>query len=345
MNQSGDRPSIPMKGQPASAKPPVVQHSVSVGASASRKSDVFAALRRTRRRRWLQSPSMIALAVISSLAIVIGLATLFDRSSTAPDVGEAADPAGTSSNSTPSGTTPTTLMPGTAVDLEALAISSVVSIDVYNRTELCSGGTGSVVLDGNFVLTNLHVVEDDSEFDCVVSKIVVRYLNRVDQDPIPGFTAKIVATDRNSDLAVLQLTRQPSVTKLLAPVGVGSDAVVNEDLFIAGFPLIGGDSITFSRGIVSGFVLENGVRWIKTDAQISGGNSGGPAFNSLGELIGVPTRASASPSGKVVDCRIVEDTNGDGRINDRDACVPIGGSFSLLSPASAVEKLLKSVRP
>jgi S1-C subfamily serine protease len=128
-------------------------------------------------------------------------------------------------------------------------------------------------------------------------------------------------------------------------VAVSSAASVNDDLFIVGFPSIGGDSVTFSRGIVSGFIQEDGVRWIKTDAQISGGNSGGPAFNSKGELVGVPTRASASASNKVVDCRIVEDTNGDGRVNDRDACVPIGGSFTLLSPASAVQRLLDRVNP
>ena len=303
---------------------------------------------------------MVAFVVVASLALLLGVASLFSSSSSAPEIGENGDATAATDVSGSTATTvldsgekgsrpvATTTVPSTkggTVDLEALAIASVVSIDIYSGGELCSGGTGSAVLDGTYVLTNLHVVEDDDEYDCFVDEIVVRYLDRVDEDPVPGFTAEVVVTDRASDLAVLRLTRKSNVTKQLMPVTVSSRAAVNDDLFIAGFPSIGGDSITFSRGIVSGFLQEDGVRWIKTDAQISGGNSGGPAFNSHGELVGVPTRASASSSGDVVDCRIVEDTNGDGRVNDRDACVPIGGSFSLLSPASAAENILRRVKP
>lgn len=350
-----------MKGQPASARPLVASPPPSTvsfngGLPASRKRNVFAALRHSNSQRWFRSPTIIALAVIAGLAVVITFASLITDNAAIPDVGEAGDAtaavspvdsgADPADNTNPSSGAPTTsLLPTGAVDLEALAISSVVSIDVYSDNELCSGGTGSVVLDGTYVLTNLHVVEDDAEYDCYIDEIIVRYLERVDEDPVAGFIAKVVATDRASDLAVLKLTRQSGVNKQLIPVTISSGASVNEDLFIAGFPAIGGNSITFSRGIVSGFLQEGGVRWIKTDAQISGGNSGGPAFNARGELVGVPTRASASTSGDIVDCRIVEDTNGDGRINDRDACVPIGGSFSLLSPASAAESILKKVKP
>lgn len=366
MNQAGDRPVVPMKGQPSTARPPTApQAKPSSGSIAPRANSkrlrVVTALRRQnliRLFRW--SPAIVAFAVLSGLAMVMGIVALTSGGSSIPDVGEkdgtteAADalssPVTTILNSGEAPSQPETATTvrsrqvGT-VDLEALAITSVVSIDIYSGGELCSGGTGSVVLDGTYVLTNLHVVEDDEEYDCFVDEIVVRYLERVDEDPVAGFTAKVVATDRASDLAVLLLTRKPNVSKQLIPVTVGSGAAVNEDLFIAGFPSIGGDSITFSRGIVSGFLQEDGIRWIKTDAQISGGNSGGPAFNSRGELIGVPTRASASSSGDVVDCRIVEDTNSDGRINDRDACVPIGGSFSLLSPASDVGNILRRVKP
>jgi len=365
MSPPGDRPVVPMKGQPATARPPTTPQVPPTAASVAQPTHgtvgtATPRLRLLRSRRSLQNPSMIAFVVVASLAVLLGVASILGGSSLVPDIGEnggtteATDAAGSpatsvssSEDSTSRPVTTTTIRskPEGFVDLEALAITSVVSIDIYSDGELCSGGTGSAVLDGSYVLTNLHVVEDDDEYDCFVDEIVVRYLERVDEDPIPGFTAKVVVTDRASDLAVLLLTRKPNISKQLTPVVIGSGATVNEDLYIAGFPSIGGDSITFSRGIVSGFLQEDGVRWIKTDAQISGGNSGGPAFNSRGELVGVPTRASASSSGDVVDCRIVEDTNGDGRINDRDACVPIGGSFSLLSPASAAENILRRVKP
>ena len=364
MSQTGDRPVVPMKGQPATARPPTTPQVPSTAASVAQPTQAkvggtTSRLPLLRSRRWLRSPSVIAFVVVASLAVLLGIASILGGSSSVPDSGEnggtteATDVAGSpttsvssSEDSTSRPVTTTTIRSKPAgFDLEALAITSVVSIDIYSDGELCSGGTGSVVLDGSYVLTNLHVVEDDDEYDCFVDEIVVRYLERVDEDPVPGFTAKVVATDRASDLAVLLLSRKPNISKQLTPVVIGTGAMVNEDLHIAGFPSIGGDSITFSRGIVSGFLQEDGVRWIKTDAQLSGGNSGGPAFNSRGELVGVPTRASASSSGDIVDCRIVEDTNGDGRINDRDACVPIGGSFSLLSPASAAENILRRVKP
>jgi len=363
MNQPGDRPVVPMKGQPATAKPsaanpqptpplatsrPVTQTSQVVSPRPLPQRGFVARLKSRARR----NPSFAAFAIIAVLAVVLGTASLFGGEAAVPEVGES------EASPTPetASLTPTTIGSGSQAsnppnkpngefDVEATALSSVVSIDIYSDDELCSGGTGSAVLDGNYVITNLHVVEDTPEYDCYVDEIVVRYLERVDDSPVDGFTGEVVVTDQAADLAVLRLRRFTSNSKVLTPVAVSSAASVNDDLFIVGFPSIGGDSVTFSRGIVSGFIQEDGVRWIKTDAQISGGNSGGPAFNSKGELVGVPTRASASASNKVVDCRIVEDTNGDGRVNDRDACVPIGGSFTLLSPASAVQRLLDRVNP
>ena len=289
--------------------------------------------------------------MFAALALVIGISAIAGGDTTEMQDGgtEAAISPESASGATVTsiGVTSTTTRqsaPAGDVDLEALAIASVVSIDIYSNGELCSGGSGSAVLDGNYVLTNLHVVQDDEEYDCFVDEIVIRYLDQVDRAPVAGFTGEVVHSDEAADLALLRLERKPNVAKVLTPVRVQTSAVVNDDLFIVGFPSIGGDSVTFSRGIVSGFIQERGIRWIKTDAQISGGNSGGPAFNSNGELVGVPTRASASSTGEVVDCRIVEDTNGDGRVNDVDACVPIGGSFSLLSPANSIELLLARVK-
>jgi S1-C subfamily serine protease len=289
--------------------------------------------------------------ILVGLAVVIGLASIVTSGTQRIEVAESPNAPSATVEAEAVTSASTTIKVAPAADtqpstgagdfLENLALSSVVSIDIYSESELCGGGTGSAVLDGNFVLTNLHVVEDSETSDCNVDEIIVRYLEQVDELPVRGFTAEVIAIDEPADLAVLRLTRLQNITKQLTPVAIGVSVSVNEDLFIAGFPAIGGDSITFSRGIVSGFLQDGGIRWIKTDAQISGGNSGGPAFNSRGELVGVPTKASASSGGEIVDCRIVEDTNGDGQINDRDSCVPIGGSFSLLSPALSVKKILE----
>ena len=64
-------------------------------------------------------------------------------------------------------------------------------------------------------------------------------------------------------------------------------------------------------------------------------------MNGKGELVGVPTMASAGEDGEIVDCRPVTDTNKDGTIDRYDDCVPIGGFLNLLSPASRAESLLQ----
>lgn len=60
-----------------------------------------------------------------------------------------------------------------------------------------------------------------------------------------------------------------------------------------GYPGIGGEMTTFTKGVVSDFTCERGVEgraFIKTDATIAGGNSGGLVANQQGESVGVPTQ-------------------------------------------------------
>lgn len=78
---------------------------------------------------------------------------------------------------------------------------------------------------------------------------------------------------------------------------IGSKGVRNGDtVTILGFPKINGATVTLTRGTVAGFhedELGNERGWIKTDAEIGPGNSGGMAIDEAGELIGVPTFVSA----------------------------------------------------
>ncbi len=127
------------------------------------------------------------------------------------------------------------------------------------------------------------------------------------------------------------------------PVG-DSDAVeIGDSLRILGYPGIGGATVTFTNGVVSGFASQTGIgerSWIKTDATIAGGNSGGAAFDLNGRLVGIPTQAAASDTGEIVDCRVITDTNGDGVTNGDDQCVPIGGFLNGLRPVNLAEPLI-----
>lgn len=123
-----------------------------------------------------------------------------------------------------------------------------------------------------------------------------------------------------------------------------SDSVhVGDTINIFGFPAIGGNTITFTKGIVSGFSSEDQLgdrAWIKTDATISGGNSGGLAADANGHIIGVPTIAAASRDTETSDCRQVQDTNGDGTVDQNDSCVPIGGFLNGIRPVNLAQPLI-----
>jgi putative serine protease PepD len=84
------------------------------------------------------------------------------------------------------------------------------------------------------------------------------------------------------------------------PIG-DSDAVrVGDPLTVVGFPGIGGNTLSLSSGRASGFLGDDRIgprAWVKTDAVVSQGNSGGLAANDAGELVGVPTRGPSDTGG------------------------------------------------
>ncbi len=96
--------------------------------------------------------------------------------------------------------------------------------------------------------------------------------------------------------------------------------------------------------MVSGFTAERGLggrAWIKTDAGILAGNSGGLAVDGDGKLVGVPSIAgSGADSGEIVDCDLVADTNRDGIIDEVDTCVPTGGFINGLRPVGLALALI-----
>ena len=88
---------------------------------------------------------------------------------------------------------------------------------------------------------------------------------------------------------------------------------------------------------MSGFSSAQGVKgraWIKTDATVAGGNSGGTAVDEQGFLVGVPTKFGAGDDQDPVGCRQYADTNNDGRIDRNDACIPMGGFINALRPVN-----------
>ncbi len=143
-------------------------------------------------------------------------------------------------------------------------------------------GSGFVFAADGYIVTNNHVVEGADE-------ITVRLGD--DRE----FSAEIIGTDAQSDLALLHIDAA-GLTAL--PIG-NSDAMrVGDDVMAVGNPFGLGGTVT--AGIISakGRDINSGpyVDYLQTDAAINRGNSGGPLFNMEGEVIGVNT-SIFSPSG------------------------------------------------
>jgi S1-C subfamily serine protease len=241
----------------------------------------------------------------------------------------------------------TTSPPPVSMDELATSVVQILGRDAAGGP-LCSG-SGSIISADGLILTNAHVVENEGE--CAYESLAVALTEDPALAPVPTYLGEVVAFDPGLDLAVVRVATDlegTAVSPSFEPIPIGdSDAVgLGDRIRILGYPGIGGDTITFTQGSVSGFTAESGVAdraWIKTDATIAGGNSGGTAVNDAGELVGVPTRAG--PGGDVfADCRVVEDTNGDNVIDENDSCIPIGGFINGLRPVNLALPLIEQAK-
>lgn len=200
-------------------------------------------------------------------------------------------------------------------------------------------GSGTVLTPNGYILTNAHVAkpsafgtgEEDPSF------MMVGIVEQEDKAPVYSYIAEVVGADGYLDLALLHIIGTADGNKInpedlnlpYVDLGNSDDVHIGDPIYIFGFPGIGGETITYTDGKVSGFTPEDQVgdrAYFKTDATISGGNSGGLAANDSGQIIGVPTSLGAAGlSGGFtgLDCRPNQDTNGDGRLDDQDVCVPI----------------------
>jgi len=210
-------------------------------------------------------------------------------------------------------------------------------------------GSGVIISPDGLILTNAHVVEDSERS---FESLGVSLMSRSDQAPELLYLADIVAIDYELDLAIVRIISDldgDDVATEFPHVTLGDSDLVElgDDLRILGYPSIGGDTISYTEGVVSGFSLERGIEgraWIKTDATIADGSSGGMGVNSDGELIGIATIVtSGSMEGSNVDCRQLADTNQDGRIDHRDTCIPVGGFINALRPVNLALPLIESV--
>jgi serine protease Do len=146
-----------------------------------------------------------------------------------------------------------------------------------------SSGSGFIVREDGYLVTNAHVVAD-------ADRIQVRLTDG------RRFDAKMIGLDERVDLALLKI----DATGLpVAPLGDSNRTRVGEFVLALGHPF--GLEQTVSFGIVSRKgspiqVAAPGFEFIQTDAAVNPGNSGGPLVNMAGEVIGINSMAAVNGS-------------------------------------------------
>jgi len=308
-----------------------------------------------RRNRWLWWALGLGVLIASCAgcsAFFAGILLLPEATPiSATAVAVTAAPSSTALSATTSSSEPS---PTTAAkaDIPFRAVVQIVALD--EEGEPLWTGSGSIISPEGLILTNAHVALPEFGHDPSRISLLILTTEQEDQPPRPRFLAKVVQADRDLDLAVLRIThdvegRPLSATELnlpYLPLGRAEDLRLGDELVILGYPGIGGDTITLTKGEVAGFVEDPpyGPRaFIKTAATLAGGNSGGAALNAQGELVAVPTLLGAG-STEVVDCRVLVDTNHDGVVDERDSCVPIGGFLNALRPVDLALPLIEAAR-
>lgn len=145
-----------------------------------------------------------------------------------------------------------------------------------------SQGSGFFVSDDGYLVTNNHVIDGGSEFTVVTNSG-------------EEFDARLIGTDPKSDLAVLKVDDK---TKFTYVSFSDKKSRIGEWVVAVGNPFGLGGTVTAGIVSASGRDLGSGPYddFIQIDAAVNKGNSGGPAFNLNGEVIGVNT-AIFSPSG------------------------------------------------
>ena len=178
----------------------------------------------------------------------------------------------------------------TPAQLYASQVNSVVAISTTIQSGRSSGqssGSGFILTEDGYVITNYHVVEGATAIEVVTHDGT-------------EYDAVLVGKDSSNDLAVLKVEAEglPAAT-----LGSSNDLLIGDMVVAIGNPL-GELASTQTVGYVSGIDREvstsgsiTTISMIQTDAAINPGNSGGPLFNMYGQVIGITTAKYSGTTG------------------------------------------------
>lgn len=214
---------------------------------------------------------------------------------------EPSDPAPEDSGSAPTASLPSaapnvtytgTVMP--AEDIYAMAVNQVVGVNSEEKTNVFGAstpaavsGSGFIISEDGYIVTNYHVISFavDQGFTLTVM-----------MHDGTAYPAKVIGYESDNDLAVIKI----EASGLSAVTQGDNDAMkVGETIYAVGNPL-GQLDYTMTNGIVSALDRNinvdeaTSINMFQIDAAVNSGNSGGPVYNSRGEVIGIVSAKYAS---------------------------------------------------
>lgn len=164
-------------------------------------------------------------------------------------------------------------------------VDSVVSIEVRNSYAV-GYGTGFIVSEEGYIVTNYHVVEGADSV----------YVTLYDEST---YTARVIGYEESNDLAIIKIEPKGDIESLV--YGKSSDLSVGDNVYVIGNPL-GDLTFTLTTGVVSALnrLVDTGsgfnINMFQTDAAVNSGNSGGPVFDEHGFVVGIASAKYASAS-------------------------------------------------
>ncbi|MBC7314995.1 MAG: trypsin-like peptidase domain-containing protein [Chloroflexi bacterium] len=155
-------------------------------------------------------------------------------------------------------------------------------------------GSGSVLSQDGLILTNYHVIADDHQNLLNPQGLAfVGFTVDVREAPSIWYIAVFVTGDPVRDLAILRIV----ATEEGAPVqgaifptmtlGNSDQLVLGQTIIGLGYPAVGGNTLTLTKGTMAGYESLGNVRLGKTDSEIAPGSSGGAALDEQGRLVGI----------------------------------------------------------
>ncbi len=146
---------------------------------------------------------------------------------------------------------------------------------------VASSGTGFSLSINGLIVTNYHVIEG-------ANSIAVK---GIAGDFSVSYKAKVVVSDKNNDLAIIQIDDfNFNNTQKIPYLIKATNSDVGENVFVLGYPLRAsmGDEIKLTNGIISSKTgFQGDITSYQITAPVQPGNSGGPLFDKMGNLVGI----------------------------------------------------------